>query len=432
MRSIADGALIQLRDETGQMVAAVQAAQKLATSAEADRLLTDHISDDLPAQPFWVEARGAETGPGGADTAAVVRRFAVALVAEFGGLVWEPEASLVRDDQLLVGSTDHPAITCATSRVAVAVQDRPLVSLSNWLVDAIATHGRAGRGFQMVTPSTTRLTHAMRSALESPMARWVVKAPKGRYFDGFSGLPLAWHEEAGFLRDSAAVPSQVPHPYFRQSDEGLGRQLLVDLKVVHPAEDALSLSGAAELVSQALGGDVPALWGTSEPAPLAWDTADLTALARTRAPGSSWFVFTGPSRGLHADKTRPFSGTLLISRVPKGVRESLTLAVGYPPGTEPDLTELEALVGDLASHGTLQMITVNRRTGREDLTYATNRARPALYSPWVWASVWRASPRSVPAGPCPLPSPVSRSGRASPPLSGTRSAMAQNPTTETA
>jgi hypothetical protein len=378
MRSIADGAIIQLRDETGRMVAAVQAAQKLATSAEADRLLTDGIGDDLPAQPFWVEARGTETGPGGADTAAMVRRFAAALVTEFGGLVWEPESSLVRNDPLLTGTTDHPAITLDTGRVAVAVQDRPVVSLSNWLVDAIATHGHAGRGFQLVTPAATRLTHAMRSALENPMARWVVKAAEGQYFDGFSGLPLSWHEEAGFVRDPSADASRIHHSSFRGTDEAWGSQLLVDVKVLHPAEDDLRLGGTAELVSEVLGGDVPALWGTSEPAPLAWDTADLTALARTRAPGSSWFVFTGPPEGLPTGGTRPFSGTLLVSRVPEGVLESLTLAVGYPPGTDADLSVLPELVGELAARGVLQMITVHRRTGREDLTYEPRRAAPAL------------------------------------------------------
>jgi len=46
------------------MVAAVQAVQRLALSPEADRLLAERIADDLPTQPWWVEARGAENRPG--------------------------------------------------------------------------------------------------------------------------------------------------------------------------------------------------------------------------------------------------------------------------------------------------------------------------------------------------------------------------------
>ncbi|GAA0987338.1 hypothetical protein GCM10009551_040330 [Nocardiopsis tropica] len=68
VRAVAGGAVVQLRDGSGHMVAAVQAAQRLALSSEADRLLAEGIADDLPAQPWWVEARGTETGPGGEDT----------------------------------------------------------------------------------------------------------------------------------------------------------------------------------------------------------------------------------------------------------------------------------------------------------------------------------------------------------------------------
>lgn len=52
VRSIAEGAVIQLRDGSGRLVAAVQAAQKLASPSEADRLLAFGVSDDLPAQPY--------------------------------------------------------------------------------------------------------------------------------------------------------------------------------------------------------------------------------------------------------------------------------------------------------------------------------------------------------------------------------------------
>ncbi|MEU0237267.1 DUF6177 family protein [Nocardiopsis sp. NPDC006198] len=378
VRAVAGGAVVQLRDGSGRMVAAVQAAQRLASSSEADRLLAEGIADDLPAQPWWVEARGAETGPGGVDTARAVRRFADALVSEFGGLVWEPESRLDRDDSLLAGATDHPAITRATDRVALAVQDRPVVPLSTWLVDAVAEHAKEGRAFQLVTPSGSRITHALRSVLGNPMARWVARAPDGRYYDGFSGVPLAWNEEAGFVRDTTAAPEDVPHSAFRGAEENQGNQILVDLKVLNPADAGLRLGRSVEFLSQTLAGSVPALWGTGEPATLAWDTADLTALARERAPESSWFLFTGPPDALRTAPARPFSGTLLVTRVPEGVKESITLAVGHPPGEEPDLSVLSALVEEFNSRGVLQTISVHRRTGRPDLGYEARRSGPSL------------------------------------------------------
>ncbi|WP_255430155.1 DUF6177 family protein [Streptomonospora sp. PA3] len=178
MRTVAEGAVVELRDDSGRLVAAAQAGQRLASAGEVDRLLGDGIGEPLPAQPWWVEARGAETGTGGPDTAGMVRRFAESLAAEFGGCVWEAESRLDRGDPLLTGTTDHPALTRATDRVAIAVQDRPVVPLSTWLADAVAVHGRAGRGFQLVTPAQTRLPHELAALLENPMARWVVRAPK--------------------------------------------------------------------------------------------------------------------------------------------------------------------------------------------------------------------------------------------------------------
>ena len=378
VRAVAGGAVVQLRDGSGRMVAAVQAAQRLALSSEADRLLAEGIADDLPAQPWWVEARGAETGQGGADTARAVRGFADALVAKFGGLVWEPERRLDRGDPLLAGATDHPAITLVTERVALAVQDRPVVPLSTWLVDAVAEHAKKGRAFQMVTPSGSRITHALRSVLGNPMARWVAQAPDGRYYDGFSGVPLTWHADAGFVRDTTTAPEDVPQPASRKAEEAQGTQILVDLKVLNPTDTGLRLGRAVEFLSQTLAGSVPALWGPGEPTTLAWDTADLTALARKRAPGSSWFVFTGSPNALPTEPVRPFSGTLLVTRVPEGVKESITLAVGHPPGEEPDLSGLATLVEEFTARGVLQTMSVHRRTGRPDLGYEARRSGPSL------------------------------------------------------
>ncbi|MFW6640706.1 DUF6177 family protein [Nocardiopsis algeriensis] len=366
VRFVADGAVVELLDGRGRLVAAMHAAQRLAVSAEADRLLDDGIGDDLPAQPYWVEARGAELAD--ADTAGMVGRFVRSLVDRVGGTLWEPEARLRRGEPFLQGATGHPAVTAITDRAAVVVQDRPLVPMSAWIVDAMAAHGRKGLRLQVVTPSTSRITHALRSVLIGPTARWVVQRPDGGYYDGFSGVPLRWDEREAFTPDKGASPGGPPEE-FKAPVEEPGTQLHIDLKVEHPADNGLVLGAAAELLGRHLGGAAPALWGTSEPLPQEWNRRVLTRLCRTRAPGQTWFVFTGPPPGLRGEDVRPFTGTQRVSRTSGGVREALTFAVGYAPGEEPDLAALSSVVRELASRDILQNMSVQRLAGRPDLTY---------------------------------------------------------------
>ncbi|XKK36852.1 DUF6177 family protein [Nocardiopsis sp. ARC36] len=372
VRSVSEGAVIELRDDSGRLVAAMQAAQRLALSAEADRLLTDGISDELPAQPYWVEARGAELAD--VDTAALVRRFAEHLVERHGGAVWVPEPRLPGREDVLTGSTDHPAVTVLTEKAFVVVQDRPLVPMSGWLVDATARHGREGRHLQVVTPAHSRITHSLRSLLTDRTARWVVRNGDGGHHDGFSGVPLVWDPVSAFVVDGPADPGTAPLPHadFRWSEaDGVpGTQLLVDFQMVHPATVSLRLGGAVELVAGHLASSSPALWGTSEPLAHAWDRGRVTDLCRRRAPGATWLTFTGRPESVREDGALPFTGTLRVSTVPDGVRESVTLAVGRPGGEEPDFSALNAMVKELSANEALRSLTVQRLLGRADLTYA--------------------------------------------------------------
>lgn len=369
VRLVAEGTVIELRDDSGRLVLAVQAAQRLAVSSEADRLLTDGVSDDLPAQPFWVEARGGELD--GTDTAGMARRFARHLVERHGGTLWEPESRLPRDDGHLLGATDHPAVSAVTGKNAVVVQDRPVVSLSSWLADAIAGYGREGLGLQVVTPSTSVLTHALRSFLGKPAATWVVRAPDGRYYDGFNGLPLVWADETGFVPDPALDPEDGPNQAFRVSPGDEPTALLhVDLQVDHPVRGDLQLGGALEELTASLAGAPPSVWGTSEPLTRPWDRARITETARSRAPGRTWLAFAGQPGGGPDGDTRPFAGTLRVSRVPSGVREHVLLTVAHRPGEEPDPDALTPLLRELAAQGGLRTMTVHRALGRADLTTA--------------------------------------------------------------
>ncbi|MDE3723921.1 DUF6177 family protein [Nocardiopsis sp. N85] len=367
VRLAADGALVELLDSDDRVVAAMQAAQRLALSAEAERLLTDDIADELPAQPYWVEARGADLSD--ADTAGMVGRFVRDLAERLGGAVWEPSPVLVRGDAFLEGATEHPAVTTRTEKTVVVVQDRPLVPMSPWLVDAMARYGRQGLRLQVVTPSTSRVTHALRSILMTPTARWVAQTPDGSYYDGFSGIPLRWDDREAFVVDEDARPDGPPEA-FRADDADRGCQVHVDLNVEHPADNGLVLGTSVELLAERLGGAAPSVWGTAEPLPQEWKRAVFTRLARGRAPGQTWAVIAGPPEGVREDGVRPFAGTVRVSRTVSGVREAITFAVGYAEGEEPDLSALASLVKELTDRDVLRTMSVRRAGGRADLTYA--------------------------------------------------------------
>ncbi|RKS05676.1 hypothetical protein DFP74_1281 [Nocardiopsis sp. Huas11] len=367
VRLVAEGTVIELRDDSGRLVLAVQAAQRLAVSSEADRLLTDGVSDDLPAQPYWVEARGAELDD--TDTAGMARRFARHLVERHGGTLWEPQPRLARDDEHLQGVTDHPAVSAVTGKNAVVVQDRPVVPLSSWIVDALAVHGREGLGLQVVTPSTSVLTHALRSFLGKRAATWVVRAPDGRYYDGFNGLPLVWADDTGFVPDPGLDPRDGPNTAFHVSPDDEPTVLLhVDLQIDHPVSGDLVLGGVVADLAAHVAGAPPSVWGTSEPLIRPWDPARITQTARRRAPGATWLAFSGQPDGGADAGALPFAGTLRVSRVPSGVREHVLLTVAHRPGEEPDTQALTPLLRDLATQGGLRTMTVHRALGRADLT----------------------------------------------------------------
>ena len=370
VRLVAEGAVIHLFDGSGRLVAAVQAAQRLAAAAEADRILGAEIPDDLPAQPWWVEARALDSGPTGTDTVAVVRRFADSLVGRYGGLVVEPEQRMALTDDFLTGSSEHPAVAALTNTAVVVVEDRPVVPLSTWLLDAVSEYGRAGRFLQLVTPPSARITPALLTLLAMPQTRWVVATDDGRYHDGFLGLPLTWHERHAFVVDEDTLHERGPRPRTAADQpDSPGCHLLVDLKVVHPADAGLVLGTSAELLAERLSGAPPALFGPGEPVSLVWDTAVLTGLCRSRIPAPSWLVFTGLPEAVRPDGVRPFSGTLRVKRVAEGVEESVSLTVVHPPGEQPDLSVLPSLVREFAARDVLVSMTVRRMSGRPDPTY---------------------------------------------------------------
>ncbi|HZE32045.1 MAG TPA: DUF6177 family protein, partial [Actinoallomurus sp.] len=259
------------------------------------------------------------------------------------------------------GAFIHPAVDVVTDKVAVVIQERSVVPLSSWLVDAASACAKAGQGLQILTPADARITPALRATLAGPGSRWVVREPDDTgFFDGLSGVPLAWDGSAFEILPEQAKAG--PSPTFAQPVPDLGSQLLLDLKVLHEASADLVLGRSVETLARVLCGGAPTGWGIAEPAVNPWERAELTELCHRRSPRSTWLMFTGSGE-------RRLIGSTLVSRVTSGVKEEITFLSGHGPEEEPPLALLAELAGEFAYEGVLLSMTAQRTRGRADLTY---------------------------------------------------------------
>ncbi|OLT36702.1 hypothetical protein BJF79_30915 [Actinomadura sp. CNU-125] len=237
-----------------------------------------------------------------------------------------------------------------TERVGVVMQNRPVVSMSSWMAEAVRVCSESGRGLQVVTPPHSRLTLPLRLALNGPECRWVVTDPGGGFFDGSSGAVLDWDGERfvanGVQRESARTD---------------GSFLVVNAIVRHTAYDALTLGVAAQTLCESLGGP-PVGWGTSEPAANPWDVESLTRVCRDRAPRGTWLVFAADG---------PVVGTMTVTRTDGGVQESIT--VGTANEADP-----RSAAERLAAGFSLVSVVAQRVPGRNDLTVAPENCGPPL------------------------------------------------------
>lgn len=259
-----------------------------------------------------------------------------------------------------------PALDLVTDRAGVVVQERPVVSLSAWLADALRGIVESYRVLQVMTPRTTRITPAVRSMLPPGSSRWVVREPSGdEFYDGLSGSVLLWDGEQFVpANDDDGLP--VRSATFGQEQPGLGAQLLVHLRVRHAAAAATMLGAACATLAEGLTGAEPSGWGTAEPVTQPWREADLTAFARGRAPKSTWLTVSGAA----GDDTRPLLGTIEVRRVPSGVDEYVAVYVGFAPEEKLPIGALPQIVDDLAGRFTLVSFLAQLLPGRRDLTFA--------------------------------------------------------------
>lgn len=402
VRPLAGGNVLEVLGENGDPLFAVEPAQRVDVADEAVRLLGRDVVAGLPeGRCWWVELHARPHGV--AREAAA--RAADALALRLGGSVWTSGPGVERlvenaraawhtgaegtdADGAGAGRTGaegtdadaradrYPAVGFAARDAVVVVQDREVVPLTAGISDALAEHGARGRGLQVLTPSSARITYALRTLLSQPLARWVVADGEGGHFDGISGLPLVWHSENGFVprRPTGSRPSGPagvetgalePAPGFLDP-EPLAAHLVVDLLVEHTKPLVPPLGRAAEVVAGHLAGTRPAGWGTHEPALGPWNPEGVARAARHRAPGGAVLHLAGPGGG--GDREGVFAGGIRVSWDGEHARERVSLAFGYPG--EPPVADLPALVAALAGEGLLSTLHVRRGRGRPDLTFA--------------------------------------------------------------
>ncbi|MDT3396809.1 DUF6177 family protein [Streptomyces sp. B1866] len=360
-----EDAVVQLCDMAGRPLVSVEAPLFVQVAGEAERLL----GATAPPVPFWWTEARATTGV--AEAERIAGTFAARLAELADGSAWPPEAArslaVVPGEGVSVApapAAAQPAVDVLTDKVAVVIQDRPVVAMTAWLSDAFRAVAQGRRGLQIVTSPGTVLSPAVRAALPGWPSRWVVRDERAGYYDGLSGAVLRWQdglfapvETPGATADDPRTP--VAESFQETADTG-EQQLAVSFRTVHPADDRLVLGGALEAVWRELTGAPPAGWGTAEPANLPWSPRQVTDVAFDRAPEPTWLVVVG-------DPARPGLATVRISRTTAGVEEDVTLAFGYGPDEEPPLAALPRAAEALATRHRLQSMLVQLRRARRDL-----------------------------------------------------------------
>ncbi|MGW0668214.1 DUF6177 family protein [Streptomyces sp. NPDC002746] len=357
-----EGAVVQLCDVRGRPLVSVEAPLLVAVEGEAERLL----GASAPPVPYWWTEARATTGV--AEAERLAGTFATRLVSLLGGSAWPPEAAgslaVVPSDGVSVApapAAAQPAVDVLTDKVAVVIQDRPVVAMTAWLSDAFRAAAEAGLGLQIVSPAGTTLSPAVRDVLGGWPSRWIVQDERDGYYDGLTGAVLRWQDGmfAPVASPDAAEDAPVAAVFRDVADTG-ERQLGLTFRMVHPADDQLVLGGGLETVWRELTGNPPAGWGTSEPANLPWSPRQLTDLAHRRAPEPTWLVMVG-------GPSRPGLATVRITRTEAGVEEHVTVAFGYGSGEECPVEALPALAEALATRHHLQSMLVQLRKARRDI-----------------------------------------------------------------
>lgn len=365
LQSIADGAVLQLCDNAGRPLLSVEAPLLLQVPGETARLLGPETAY-VPTPIWWTEARASTAVPQAETLAAV---FASHLARHLDGTVWPKTATVPvptpteppKGIEAPSPAAAQPAVDVLTDRVAVVIQDRPVIPMTAWLSDALRACLAGDRGLQIVTPAHARLSLPTRTLLSGLPSRWVVRDDTSGYYDGLSGAVLHWHGGAFVPIDAPDGTNTPVAPAFTKQASSGETQLVISLRTQHPADEHLLLGGALEALWQNLTGHPPTGWGTAEPANQPWSRSEITELARRRVPNGTWIVAVGTH-------DRPAIATTRIARTTTGVEEDITLALGYAPDEPVPVDALPNLAAELTSEHNAQSVLIQRRAARRDLS----------------------------------------------------------------
>ncbi len=403
-----EGAVVQLCDREGRPLVSVEAPLLVSVEGEAERLLG---AVPPPVPYWWTEAR-ATTGV--AEAEQLASTFAARLAALIGGSAWPPDAvgsiAVVKTDGVSVApepAAAQPAIDVLTERVAVVIQDRPVVAMTAWLSDAFRAAATAGLGLQIVSPADTTLSPAVRDALGGRPSRWIVQDDQDGYYDGLTGAVLRWQDgsfDPVLSPDATEEDPRTPVAAAYQQVHDTGeRQLALTFRTVHPADERLVLGGGLEAVWRELTGEPPAKLGnsgTGQPS-LVSGTIDGRS---TRTGSGADLVRRG--RPPVAAGNRHRTGHAHV-----GVEEEVALAFGYGAGEEPPLDALPVAAEALATRHHLQSMLVQLRKARRDIAVPPRFEGPGVPLAFVlgaeevrampgdWARRVPLDGRPVPLGP---------------------------------
>lgn len=250
----------------------------------------------------------------------------------------------------------HPAVDVLTNRVAVVMQDRPVIGLSTWLADVIRICADNDKGLNLVTPATSRLTTPLHTALNGPGVRWVVRTGDHTFYDGHTGRLLHWTSDAFDPADDATIANEfldeTPLPAWH---------LTLSVSVRHQPTARLRLGAALEQLFELHTGHPPAGWGTAEPATEPWSRDTLTDFCRDRAPRRTWLTAVGQPSGQAL-------ATLVVSRPGDHVAETIEITVTRSQPWLPE--EVTATVDALARRYHIRQLFAAQAPGLTDTTHA--------------------------------------------------------------
>lgn len=213
----------------------------------------------------------------------------------------------------------HPLVDAVGPGFVVSETDAAIVSLSSARMGLVLETRAADLAFVLLTPATSRVTPAMLAMLRRTGSAWVV-----REGDRYRAAGSAHVEDD--VATAMLAPQASPRSTRLGADEVPWVEVVVS--VHHPATDQAGIGRTAELLLAGLAGSAPAVWGTVEPASLAWSVAAVTDFARGRAPRPTRLVAAAPVDGGTA------AVQLRIERSAAGVTEETRLALPRPlPGS---------------------------------------------------------------------------------------------------